>query len=154
MLKILRCLCGRNFYITEKIFCMGHFLAYINHNLGGGQNFIKIFSGRDKLMYILHIFIFIYMKNLNNKSTICIKQWLRKSHPPLNISYRYTERPLENCTKHLIKKKSFRILLVLLRKHNIQKNCPVKSKCKIKGKISPLLPQQIFPSRNFSILLN
>ncbi len=50
MLKILQCLCGRNFCITEKIFCMGHFLAYINHILGGGLNFIKIFSGRDKLM--------------------------------------------------------------------------------------------------------
>ncbi len=51
MLKILQCLCGRNFCITEKIFCMGHFLAYINHILGGGQNFIKIFSGRDKLLH-------------------------------------------------------------------------------------------------------
>ncbi len=52
MLKILQFLCGRNFCITEKIFCMGHFYAYINHILGGGQNFIEICSGREKLISI------------------------------------------------------------------------------------------------------
>ncbi len=41
MLKILQCLCGRNLCITEKIFCMGHFFAYINHIFGGCQNFSR-----------------------------------------------------------------------------------------------------------------
>ena len=49
----LKALCGHNFCTTEKIFCMGHFLAYMNHILGGGQNFINFFKKRDRLMYIV-----------------------------------------------------------------------------------------------------
>ena len=46
----------------RKIFCMGHFLAYINHILGGGQNFIKIFSGRDKLIHMFYFNLFLLDK--------------------------------------------------------------------------------------------